>query len=146
MNTVALAALIFALTAPAHGHAQAGAGEPARLTLTFETGVETGAVMVSLFDADTAYAGGAPVRRAQVAVAGGTGTAVFADLAPGTYALKAFQDVNGDGRLNINPFGIPIEPIAFSNNAAPNMGAPTWDRTHFTVRGDTRQTIKFSGN
>jgi len=144
MKAFALAALIFALTAPAH--AQGATCEPARLTLTFETRAETGAVMVSLYDTEAAYAGGAPVRRAQVDVAGGVRTAVFTDLPPGTYAFKVFHDVNGDGRMNTNPFGIPIEPFAFSNNAAPHMGAPKWDRTHFTVRGDTAQTIKFGGN
>jgi uncharacterized protein (DUF2141 family) len=144
MKTLALAALALALTAPACAHASIA--EPTRLTLTFETGAKTGSVMVSLYDSEAAYAGGTPVRRAQVDVAGGARTAVFVDLPPGTYAIKAFHDVNGDGRMNANPFGIPIEPVAFSNNAAPNMGAPKWDRTHFTVRGDTTHAIKINGN
>jgi uncharacterized protein (DUF2141 family) len=144
MKIAALAALTIALIAPACAHAHIA--EPTRLTLTFETGAETGSVMVSLYDSEAAYAGGAPVRRAQVDVAAGARTAVFADLPPGTYAVKAFHDVNGDGKMNVNPFGIPIEPVAFSNNAAPNMGAPKWDRTHFNVRGDTAQSIKISGN
>lgn len=60
--------------------------------------------------------------------------------------MKAFHDVNGDGKMNANPFGIPIEPVAFSNNAAPNMGAPNWDRTHFIVRGETTHAINIKGN
>jgi uncharacterized protein (DUF2141 family) len=144
MKIPALAALTLALIAPAFAHETSA--QPTRLTLSFETGAQSGSVMVSLFDSETAYAGGTPLRRAQVDVAGGARTAIFNDLPPGTYAVKAFHDVNGDGRMNANPFGIPIEPVAFSNNAPPNMGAPKWDRTHFTVRGDTTHTVKISGD
>ena len=144
MKIIALAALTVALISPACAHARTA--EFTRLTLTFETGAKTGSVMVSLYDSETAYAGGTPFRRAQVDVGRGARTAIFDDLPPGTYALKAFHDVNSDGRINSNPFGIPIEPVAFSNNAPLNMGAPKWDRTHFTVRGDTAQTITFNKN
>jgi uncharacterized protein (DUF2141 family) len=139
MKTTALAALIAALAAPACVH---GRGvEPARLTLTFETGAGTGAVMVSLFDSEAAYAGGAPVRQARIDVAGGARTAIFAGLPAGSYAVKAFHDVDGDGRMNTNPFGQPTEPYAFSNNARGNMGPAGWDRAHLTVAGETAQTI-----
>jgi uncharacterized protein (DUF2141 family) len=139
MKTIALAALIAALSAPACAHA--GPAEPARLTLTFETGAETGAVMVSLFDSEAAFAGGAPVRQARIDVARGERTAVFAGLPAGAYAFKAFHDVDGDGRLNANPFGQPLEPYAFSNNARGNMGPAGWDRARLAVEGQTAQTI-----
>jgi uncharacterized protein (DUF2141 family) len=142
MKFIVLAALTFALVPP--GSANAKTADNTKLTLTFETGPQTGSVMVSLFDSEIAYAGGTPVRRAQVDVADGAPTTVFEDLPPGTYALKAFHDVNGDGRMNSNPFGIPIEPVAFSNNAPVSMGAPKWDRAHFTVRGPTAQSITFN--
>ena len=61
MKITTLAALIVALAAPACAHA--APDQPARLMLTFETGAETGAVMVSLFDSEAAYKGGAPVLR-----------------------------------------------------------------------------------
>ncbi len=142
MKIPAFAALIVALTAPACVHG--ATVESHRLTLTFETGATTGAVMVSLFDAEAAYAGGAPVGQARVDVAKGERTAVFAGIPAGTYAVKAFHDVNGDGRMNTNPFGRPIEPFAFSNNARVNMGAASWDRAQLTVKGATAQTIKLT--
>lgn len=61
MNTIALAALIVALTAPAG--ALGAAAEPGRLTLTFETSAPAGAVMVTLFDPEATYAGGARCAR-----------------------------------------------------------------------------------
>jgi uncharacterized protein (DUF2141 family) len=144
MKFIALAALTIAFIAPAS--ADVSTAEPTRLTLTFETGAETGSVMVSLYDSEAAYGGGTPIRRGQVDVARGTRTVIFHGLTPGTYAVKAFHDVNSDGQMNSNPFGIPIEPVAFSNNAPLSMGAPKWDRTHFTVRGDAGQTITVNKN
>lgn len=141
MKTVSLLALIVALTAPAS--APGAAAEPSRLSLTFETSAPTGAVMVTLFESEDAYAEGAPVRQARIDVAKGERTAIFGGLEAGNYAAKAFHDVNGDGRMNANPFGVPIEPVAFSNNAPVNMGAPGWDKAQVEVRGVTAQTIRF---
>ncbi len=112
-----------------------------RLTLTFETGAETGAVMVALYDAEAAYEGGAPARVARVDVAAGQHEAVF-DLPAGAYGVKAFHDVNGNGKMDVNPFGMPTEPFAFSNNAVGNMGPAKWDRARFEVSGATAQTIR----
>lgn len=139
MKTIALAAMLVAMTTPACLHANQA--EPSRLILTFETGAETGAVMVSLFDTEAAYAGRAAVRQARVHVARGERTAIFEMLPPGTYAVTAFLDVDGDGRMNTNPFGQPIEPFAFSNNARGNMGPAAWDCARFTVAGETSHTI-----
>jgi uncharacterized protein (DUF2141 family) len=138
MNIVPLAALLAALAAPAP--AQSAPAAPARLALTFDVGAGTGSVMVALFDSEAAYAGGAPVRRARLDVAAGERTATF-ELPAGTYAAKAFHDVDGNGQLTVNPFGLPVEPFAFSNNARGNMGPAPWDRARFTVSGDTALTI-----
>jgi uncharacterized protein (DUF2141 family) len=139
MKSTALAALISLVTASTCVHAVTA--EPTRLILTFETGAQTGAVMVSLFDGEATYAGRAPVRRARVDVGRGERTATFAGLPPGTYAITAFHDLDGDGRMNTNPFGQPIEPYAFSNNARGNMGPAVWDEARFTIAGETAQII-----
>ena len=112
-----------------------------RLTLTFETGAETGTIMVALYDAEAAYEGGAQTRAAQVNVAAGQHEAVF-DLPVGAYGVKAFHDVNGNGKMDVNPFGMPTEPYAFSNNAVGNMGPAQWERARFEVSGATAQTIR----
>ena len=138
MKIPALACLIAALATPAI--ARHGGTGSARLVLTFEPGAETGAVMVSLFDSESAYAGGAPIRRARIDVARGDRATVF-ELPAGTYAVRAFHDVDGDGRLSVNPFGVPTEPFAFSNNARGNMGPAGWDQARIVVAGETAQTI-----
>lgn len=112
------------------------------VVLTFETGARTGMVMVALYDSAAAFDGRNGVAVAQTAIsASGRVVATFANLPAGDYAVKAFHDVNGDGEMNTNPFGMPTEPYAFSNNAVGNMGPARWDRAHFAVSGETAQTI-----
>ena len=113
-----------------------------RLTFTFEAGAETGAVMVALYADEAAYESGAPSRAARVDVAAGERAAVFENLPAGAYGMKAFHDVNGNGKMDVNPFGMPTEPFAFSNNAVGNMGPAKWDRARFDVSGATVQTIR----
>lgn len=118
------------------------AAEPhSSVALTFEPGADTGAIMVALHDEAT-YAGGQPVRAARLDVAAGERTATFEGLPAGDYGVKAFHDVNGNGRMDANPFGMPTEPYAFSNNAVGNMGPAGWDRARFSVQGATAQTIR----
>ncbi len=130
-------ALIAAL---ALSSAPALASDPSTVSLTFAPDAATGVIMVALFDAAT-YDGGAPVRVARIDVAAGDRTATFESLPDGDYAIRAFQDLNGNGRMDSNPFGMPTEPYGFSNNARGNMGPASWDRARFSVSGDTAQTI-----
>lgn len=116
--------------------------QDASVTFTFEVGAPTGQVMVALFDSEAAYDGdGAPVRQAMIEVTGPTAEVRFADLPAGPYAARMFHDVDGDGQMAVNPFGLPTEPYGFSNNAVGNMGPASWERARFTVAGDTAQTI-----
>ena len=135
MKIAALSLIAALMAAPAF------AADDATVTLTFDTAASTGEIMVVLFGSEAAYGGqGAPVAQAMIDVAAGQHTATFT-VPAGDYAVKSFHDVNGDGRMNTNPFGMPTEPYAFSNNARGNMGPATWAQAHFTVEGDVAQTI-----
>lgn len=73
-----------------------------------------GNLIVSVYDEATfALVPGAPLFRQVVDNARNPATVEFSRLPPGTYAIKAFQDVNRDGRAEAG------EPAAVSNNAAP---------------------------
>ena len=117
--------------------AAAVAQNPAgNLTVNF-TGIEEeqGAVMGVLFDSEAAYDGKrAPVRPIMVAANKAEVAATFEGLAPGTYAIKLFHDVDGDGKMGTNPYGMPTEPFAFSNNAQGNMGPAKWADAKFEVK------------
>lgn len=54
-----------------------------------------------------------------------------------------FHDIDGDGKMGMNPFGMPIEPFAFSNNAPAQFGPAKWDAAKFEVSATgATQTIK----
>lgn len=124
------------------------AAEPtATLTVRFEQiEAPTGQVMFSLYDSEAAHdAGGKPVRGAMAKVEGNTAVAVIEGLPPGRYAIKAFHDIDGDGQMKSNPFGAPLEPFAFSNNAKAEGGPAKWTAASFDVvagAAETRIAIK----
>lgn len=106
------------------------------LTVNFN-GVEEkqGAIMGVLVDSEAAYDGkAAPARPIMVSVDKAEVAATIEGLAPGTYAIKLFHDVDGDGKMGTNPYGMPIEPFAFSNNAVGNMGPAKWADAKFDVK------------
>lgn len=95
-----------------------------------------GTVMVSLFDR-TADFPGAGVYNQQIKasrqVAGQPLLLVFTQLPPGRYAIAAFQDQDGNGKLSTNLMGLPSELFGFSNNAKASFGPPNFDSAAFEV-------------
>ncbi|MFA4940034.1 DUF2141 domain-containing protein [Brevundimonas sp.] len=139
MKTFAAITPVLALVAAAVVSAPAFAAD---LTVEFPTAAPQGQIMVALFGSETNYGGeGQPVRYAMVDAAGGQKSATFEGLPDGDYAVRAFHDLNGDGKMNTNPFGMPTEPYAFSNNAVGNMGPASWDRARFAAAGVAVQSI-----
>ena len=57
----------------------------------------------------------------------------FPGLPPGRYAVSCFHDLNGNGTLDTNMWGIPTEPYGFSNNARPMHRAPNWEEASFSL-------------
>lgn len=106
------------------------------LTVNF-TGIEEkqGAILGVLVDSEAAYDGkAAPVRPLRVTADKAEVAAMVDGLAPGIYAIKLFHDVDGDGKMSTNPYGMPVEPFAFSNNAQGNMGPAKWADAKFEVK------------
>lgn len=100
-----------------------------------------GTIVLGLFDAAT-YDGEGAVNGANLKVEGNAVSTVFEDLEPGEYAIKLYHDVNDDGEMNTNPFGMPTEPFAFSNDAKGRFGPAKWDAAKFVVEADgTTHTI-----
>jgi len=63
---------------------------------------------------------------ARTAARSGTVQLSFPDVSPGGYAITVVHDENGNGKLDRNPQGIPIEGYGFSNNATGYMGPPSF--------------------
>lgn len=116
---------------------------PAKLEVAF-TGIEVqkGAVMFGVYDSEDAYNKGTSINGARVVADKADLAATIEGLPAGRYAIKAFHDIDGDGQMSSNPFGMPTEPFAFSNNAKGAMGPATWADAAFDVNaGATKITI-----
>jgi hypothetical protein len=90
--------------------------------------------MIVIYDSPDAWKDGKPVRATMASAADAAPSAKITGLPPGTYAAKVFQDVDGDGKMGLNPFGLPTEPYGFSNGAQPNMGPPSFEAAAFEVQ------------
>ena len=145
MNRTSLVSTLAGLMILAAGAASAREAKTANLAVTF-TGITktTGAIMMAMFDSQAAYEGddAKPIRVAVVPAGSAEVSTAFEGLAPGHYAIKLYHDVNGDGKMNTNPFGMPTEPYAFSNNAKGNMGPAKWPDAMFNLDiGENKQSI-----
>jgi uncharacterized protein (DUF2141 family) len=141
-KSIFIAAAMAGTTISSVAMAQDGA---ASLSLGF-TGIETqeGAVMGVLFDSEEAYNGkAAPVRQIYVEADKAKVSTQLAGLKPGRYAIKLFHDIDGDHKMGFNPFGMPTEPFAFSNNAVGNMGPAKWADASFEIKaGNNTHSIE----
>lgn len=63
----------------------------------------------------------------------GTLSLVFPDLAEGRYAVSVMHDENGDGVLDANLLGVPMEGYGFSNDASGFMGPPDFSDASVVV-------------
>ncbi len=125
---------------------QTATAEPAKaqLTLTISNIKEhKGALSLGIYDA-AGYETDKAVNGGSIPVTGETVTATF-DLPPGQYGIKMFHDVDGDGKMGTNAFGMPTEPFAFSNSAPAQFGPAKWDAAKFDVAAPaTAHAIKFN--
>jgi len=122
----------------------AGGTPKARLVVVLE-GVRSrvGVVRLALYQDDAGF----PSNHARAVqgrteeIGGSEVRVVFEDLVPGTYALSAFHDEDGNGKLNRGIFGIPTEGIAFSRDARNPVGPPKWKDAKFDLPpGETTLT------
>ena len=82
---------------------------------------------VALFDSAEALTADKALAAQTLPMRDGKAQLVFAGLPPGRYALKSFADENGNGKLDANLVGVPIERYGFSNDARGRMGPPSFD-------------------
>nr|WP_321360766.1 DUF2141 domain-containing protein [uncultured Hyphomonas sp.] len=136
-----LKSIIAAALAPALAAGIAGQAAAADLTVRIE-GVEaaTGTFHVAVLGADGWDTNESVTDRI---ISAGEGTElVFTGLEPGAYGIKVYQDVDGNGELNLGMWRIPTEPYGFSNDASARMGPPKFKSARFDLpQAGTVQTI-----
>lgn len=84
-------------------------------------------------------------RRASAStVAGGRLTLSLSDLPEGPLALSIIHDLNANGRLDMNPVGMPIEPYAFSNHAAGGFGPPRFEDAQISPKAGSTVAVRLN--
>ena len=91
-----------------------------------------GAIRVAVFDSADRFLK-RPLQTASAAAGEGATTLQIKDLAPGQYAVAVYHDANGNGKLDQNMMGIPVEAAGFSNDAQGNMGPPAFEAARFAL-------------
>ncbi|CCQ74200.1 DUF2141 domain-containing protein [Magnetospira sp. QH-2] len=99
-----------------------------------------GRVVVALFTDAKSFLEKALIDQA-VAIDGDQAVARFEGLAPGTYAVSAYHDINDNDRLDRNFLGLPLEPYAFSNQAPVNLAPPTWEAARIVLDGPFKRIV-----
>jgi len=85
------------------------------------------------------------VAQADAPISGGKARVVFRGLPPGGYAVAAYHDENGNGKLDTGFLGIPSEGLASSNDAKGFMGPPPFEKARVEVGpGEQRITVHVS--
>lgn len=113
----------------------AGPASAARIVVTID-GLHSnqGNVFVGLYAGPAKFLqGNQSDAQRKVRASTGPMTVVFDNLPPGTYAVGAFHDENGNDHLDTNFLGLPVEGYALSNNVRAAMAKPTFQQAAFTV-------------
>jgi uncharacterized protein (DUF2141 family) len=123
--------------------------EAADLTITIEKlRSSQGQILLCVFSGESSDPAefpdctkGRPVRTAKTAISGGKAAISFKGLKDGIYAVAAIHDENGNGQLDTNFIGIPVEGIAISNNPS-LFGKPKFKEGQFDLKGNASITIE----
>ena len=112
-----------------------------RLTVRVRNAPENkGAVRVTIYGSEADFL--RKPLRSQSTQAKGTDAVIELDRLPGgEYAVAAYQDVNGNGKLDRNFIGIPKEPNGVSNGAKGKFGPPKWRDAKFQLSADGEKEI-----
>ena len=84
---------------------------------------------------------GANARNASVKAQSGTVRYTFSGLPEGDYAVAAFHDANGNGKLD-TMLGVPREGFAFSNNPPLRPRAPNFAESRIFLSRDAKTQLK----
>jgi uncharacterized protein (DUF2141 family) len=94
-----------------------------------------GTLNCRLFTQPSTFPNGEGGKSVRVAIEGTEASCTFEDVGPGTYAIAVVHDENGNGRLDKNLFGVPVEGYGVSNNRTYAMSSPKWNESKFEWPG-----------
>ncbi len=99
-----------------------------------------GTVRLALYREKDAFPSVESVYRSQV-IPASRKTVSFQGLAAGTYAIAVFHDMNQNGLLDKNFWGVPVEVYGFSNNARGVFSPPAFKEAAIELKTARRISI-----
>jgi len=101
-----------------------------------------GQLIVGLYNSAAGYLSEKPYKGEFREISANEELIKFENVPYGDYAVAVIHDMNNDGKLDKNVFGIPIEGYGFSNNAMDKYGPPSFLQASFVFNGrDEVKTI-----
>ena len=100
--------------------------EEGKLILRLNNVQNKGTMFISLCSAADQWTDNGKYRFTLPVTKGGTVDFTLTGIPKGKYSIAIFQDVNMNGKMDTNLFGVPTEPYGFSNNIKPVFSAPTY--------------------
>ena len=106
---------------------------------------QTGTIMIAVYQSKETFLTKEVYKWSSIEVSEAVETATI-DIPFGSYAISIYHDLDDDGELDRNLFGIPSEPTGFSNNARGVLGTPPGfeDAKFEFSSGNTSATIQLS--
>lgn len=92
----------------------------------------SGGIMIALYNSADTFQG-KPFRAVTAPATAGAMRVQVKDLPAGEYAFALYHDANGNGKMDRNLVGMPVEDYAFSNNALGKRGPPAYDAARFQL-------------
>ncbi len=141
--TVTVTALLSIVNSLAHAQnaPAAPASDPSNCSTLQFTGLKggEGSLMIAVYGSAETYLKN-PVWVKSVKVEQDAMTVPLCGVKSAEIAITAFQDLNGNGKLDSNPMGIPSEPYGASGKPA-MFSAPTWADTKVPLVDNTSPIV-----
>lgn len=106
--------------------------------------LDKGEIGCGLFDSSQGFPSSPAPQRKQLIPATKAAKCTFRDLLPGKYAVAIMNDLNGNGSLDKNMFGVPKEPWGVSNNVRPALREPRFDEAQINLEADTTIHVRIA--
>lgn len=136
----ALATSLLLLTATAM--AKEPATPTGTLVVTLDNLPSEQIVHIGLWDSAEGFLEDGETRQTRKKATAGSVVWTIENLPYGTYAVAAWQDLNGNGKQDTNFLGAPVEPIGVTNNAEGHFGPPAYDDAEIRF-AQPRMTVSF---
>ncbi len=92
-----------------------------------------GEMVISLFNIDEGFPDeiSSTLKNKKISIQATTVEYIFEKVPYGEYAIAIMHDENGNGEMDTNFLGIPIEGVGVSNNALRKFGPPKYEDSKF---------------